>query len=74
METLLVPKFHNMKCESFLHNNTEYSLKKKTPLFFFCQCSWFCYSVDAVLNWILCPSLLKCEVCRSQSIHFRAVS
>lgn len=27
-----------------------------------------------VLNWILCPSLLKCEVCRSQSIHFGAVS
>lgn len=29
METFLVPEFNNMKCESFLHNNTEHSLKKK---------------------------------------------
>lgn len=29
---------------------------------------------DALLHRVLCPSLLKCEVCRSQSIHFGAVS
>lgn len=38
MESFLVPKFYNMKCESFLHNNMEHSLlkkKKRNTLFFF---------------------------------------
>lgn len=78
-KAFLVSKFPDMKYESFLYNNMEHSLRKKkehthTLFFFSCQYSWVCYSADAVLNWILCPSLLKCEVCRSQSIHFRAVS
>lgn len=39
LKAFLVPKFPDMKCESFLYNNVEHSLRKKKEhtrtLFFF---------------------------------------